>query len=292
MRKNVQVALAAAVVVLLVATGVLYSKYRNTNALYASSRAAEAESQARYGRTLDAIAEIQDSLNAISQGSDNNVSMLSKTLSSERHLSNAEKADALDRIADLRGSIMRSKQRINQLESSLHASGIKVASLNRMLAGLKKNLSEREEMVASLTGRVDSLQTQVTTLATTVQEREDTLHVRDLTIEDRRRENATVYYVAGNKKDLAQKGVVIAKGGVLGLGKTLLPASTTSAPAAFNPVDTDQQTTIDLNAAKARVLSAQPADSYELRLVDGKMQLHILNPVEFRKIKQVVILTA
>jgi hypothetical protein len=45
-------------------------------------------------------------------------------------------------------------------------------------------------------------------------------------------------------------------------------------------------------SAKARVITPQPADSYELRLVDGKMELHILNPAEFRKVRQLVIVTA
>ena len=100
-----------------------------------------------------------------------------------------------------------------------------------------------------------------------------------------------MYYVVGNKKDLSTKGAVIAKGGVLGMGKTLLPAPTPN-PSNFSALDTDQETTIDLGAAKAQVISAQPADSYELILVDGKMQLHILNAVEFRKVRQLVVVTA
>ena len=42
---------------------------------------------------------------------------------------------------------------------------------------------------------------------------------------------------------------------------------------------------------KARVLSAQPASSYELKLEGEEMELHILEPREFRKVKHLVILT-
>ena len=44
-------------------------------------------------------------------------------------------------------------------------------------------------------------------------------------------------------------------------------------------------------ATKVEVLSPQPVGSYELRTVDGKVELHILDPVEFRKVKHLVIMT-
>ena len=290
MRKPVQLAVLSALALLLVATTVLFVKYRNTTQAYETAKAAELDSQTRYARTIDAIAEIQDSLSAIAIG-DTNVAMLSKTLASEQQISGPDKAEALDRIAVLRSSIMRNKARIRQLESNLHASGNKVAGLQRMITNLKQNVAEKEQMVAERSGRVDSLQTQVAGLTTEVQQKQETIAANEQTIEQKRLELATVYYVVGSKKDLATKGAVIAKGGLLGIGKTLVPAPTPN-PGNFNALDTDQETVIDLNSAKAQVLSAQPADSYELKLVEGKMQLHILNPVEFRKVRQLVIVTA
>jgi predicted nucleic acid-binding Zn-ribbon protein len=290
MRKPVQVALFSALALLLVATTVLWVKYRNTSTAYATVKASEADVQTRYAKTIDAIAEIQDSLSALSVG-ENNIQMESNRLQSEQQLSGPNKAEALDRIALLRSSILRSKERIRQLESSLKVSGNKIHGLQRMLANLKKNVAEKEQAVAELTTKVDALQTQVTGLATEVQQKDETITTQTQAIEDKRKELATVYYVVGSKKDLREKGAVIAKGGMLGIGKTLIPARTTN-PTAYTPLDTDQETVINIGAPKAQVISAQPADSYELRLVDGKMELHILNPVEFRRIKQVVIMTA
>jgi uncharacterized protein (DUF3084 family) len=257
---------------------------------YAEVKTAEQNAQSRYGEAISAIAEIQDSLSAISLG-DANVKMTSNGLQSEQQLSGPDKAQALDRIAVLRSSILRSKERIRQLESSLKVSGNKVAGLQKMIANLKQTVTEKEQLVTELSTRVDSLQTQVTGLATQVQESEETIKARDQAIEDKRRELATVYYLVGSKKDLTAKGAVVAKGGVLGIAKTLLPAPSVNL-SAFNTIDTDQETVINIGTPKAQVISAQPSDSYELKLVDGKMELHILNPVEFRRIKQVVIMTA
>jgi hypothetical protein len=137
---------------------------------------------------------------------------------------------------------------------------------------------------------VDSLHTQVNGLTATVQEREDTLHTRDSQLEDRRRELATVYYVVGKKDDLKKSGVIQSSGGVLGLGKTVLPAANPD-PAAFTALDTDQSQTIHIAAKEARVISAQPMSSYQLVPTGAnELELRILNPLEFRKIKQVVIL--
>ena len=289
MRKPVMFALVAVIVLLAGATSVLYMRYQKTSADYASTKADQEKTQARYDQTIQAVAEIQDSLNAISLGEES-VQMRSGDLQAEQRLSGPNGREALDRIAVLRASILRSKARIQQLENSMKANGTKIAGLQKMIKNLKSSVAAKEELVAQLSGRVDSLQTEVTGLATTVQETQDTLRVRDQTLEERRRELATVYYIIGKKKDLRNAGVVEAKGGVLGLGKTLRPLGSSN-ETAFTPLDTDQESIVRTSAQKAKVLSAQPATSYELRLVDGQMELHIVNPTEFRKVKQLVILT-
>lgn len=292
MRKPVQMALVAVALLLAATTAVLLVRYRKTSADYADMKTQQEASQARYGQTIEAIAEIQDSLNAISLG-DTNVKMLSQQLNAEQKLSAPNSQEALDQIATLRGSIMRNKERIRQLESSLAANGTKIKGLQRMIASLKQSVTEKEALVADLTTRVEGLQTQVTGLTTEVQETRDTLVARDQTIEEKRREAATVFVAVGSKKDLSAQGIITAKGGVLGIGKTVVPAPTVMpGTGAFTAIDTDQETVVKTDATKAQVVSAQPASSYELRLVDGKMELHILDPVAFRKVKQLVIMTA
>jgi hypothetical protein len=199
--------------------------------------------------------------------------------------------EALDRIAAMRASIARSKDRIQQLEASLQRSGNRVSGLQRMVNNLKASVQEKETVIARLANRVDELRVQVTGLETTVAQREDTLRVREQMLEERRRELATVYYVAGTKKELKQAGVVRERGGVLGLGQTLQPSPSPNT-AAFTPVDTDLQTVIQVDAPKIRILSAQAATSYYLQRVGERTEIHIVDPNEFRKIKQLVILEA
>jgi len=290
MRKTTQWVLIGVTVLLAGAATALYVQNQKTQEQLATTKMSESQVQDRYDRTIESIAEIQDSLDAIAVGPEGRAMFEGKT-EAERRMSGPNRQDALDRIAALRTSIAQNKERIQELEKNVKKSGVQLKSLNRLIAGLKRNVSEKEDEIAILNTRVEALNTQVTTLTTTVAEREDTLRTRDTQLEDRRRELATVYYVVGDKDRLKDSGVIETKGGVLGVGKTITPSRTPNL-AVFQPLDTDQETIIRTPTAKARLISGQPAGSYALQLVDGHMELHIIDPTEFRKVKQVVILSS
>lgn len=289
MRKPVQIILIVVAVLLAASAAVLYGKLKSQGTELASTQLSVQQSEDRYNRTIDAIAEIQDSLNAISVGPGG--AIVPGNVRQEQRMGGPSGQEALDRIAALRSGIEANKTRINELEANLKKSGVKTASLEKLIKGLRSTVAEKEMQVAQLTSQVDSLHTQVNGLNETVAARDDTLQTRDTQLEQRRRELATVYYVVGKKDDLQKRGVIQTSGGVLGLGKTVLPAPNPD-PAAFTAMDTDASSSIHIPGKSARVVSAQPASSYEL-VPSGtdEMELHILNPLEFRKIKQVVILT-
>lgn len=289
MRKTFAFAIAALALVLAGTTAMFYSRYQKSEAAFLEMKAAEQSASDRYARTIESIAEIQDSLNAIAIGS--TVDLQSGDLRGEQNLAGASGQQALDRIALLRSSIQRNKQRITQLESALSKSGTKAAGMQKLIANLKSSVAEKEAHIAMLAGRVDTLTTQVASLETTVQQKEETVRAHEQTLEDRRRELATVFVAVGTKKDLTTSGVIAAQGGVLGMGKTLKPTGSLNA-SVFHPLDTDQETVVRVGTLKAQVVSAQPPTSYELKPVDGQLELRILDPKEFRKVKQLIIVTA
>src|SRR5438093_842796 len=153
----------------------------------------------------------------------------------------------------------------------------KKASLQGMIVHLKQAVKAKQQQVALLSGQVETLQTKVTGLETTVA--------------DDQREMATISYVIGTKKELENSGVIVAKGGVLGLGKTVQLTGNLD-QTLVSELNTDEETIVRANATKAKVLSPQPPSSYELTLVGGQMELRILDPKEFRKVKHLIILTA
>ena len=289
MGKTLQFLSIAVLVVLAVACVALYNQYQKTTVDLAGARASADSSRASYEKTLDAISEIQDSLNAITPQEP--LLTTNSGLHAENEIGGPNRTEMLDRIAVLRAGIARNKQRISELELRLKQQGNKVAGLEKLVTHLKDDLNTKQDQLAQLSQQVESLQTQVGGLQTEVATDQDTLHARDATLEDRRRELATVYYVVGTKQELQESGVIQAKGGLLGIGKTILPTGRVDENT-MTPLDTDQSTVVETNAPKARVLSAQPPASYEMRLSNGHMQLHILDPASFRTVKHVMIVTA
>ncbi len=274
--------LIAVCVLLVGATAVLFRKYEKSTADFA-------ESQTRYNEAINAIAEIQDSLFAIPPG-DSALGVPSGDLATEQSLTEPQTRQALDRIALINKSIGRTKARIRELEQRLEKSGVRVAGLQRMIASLKQSVAEKETLVTHLTGRVDSLQVAVVTLEGTVAQNQETIRARDEALEQGRREQATVLLLVGTRKELSESGVIVAKGGFLGMGKTVQLTGRYD-ESQFTRLDTGRETLIRTPGPKARVLSAQPTSSYELRLEGDQMELHILDPREFCKVKHLVILT-
>jgi hypothetical protein len=291
MRRPVAIALAAAVVLLLGTSVYFYNQNQKTTVAYTDMKTSEESVRSQYADAFNAIAEIQDSLNAISDRG--NKMELRQNQQSE--LTGApNRQQALESIAALNASIQKTKERISGLEASLHKSGVKMAGMQRMIANLKDSVTSKEQQIAELTGQVDNLQVQVTGLQTTVQSDSVTLVAKDQTIEDKRKELGTIFYVVGSKDDLKKTGVIEAKGGVLGLGKTVQLTGRYDS-GQFTAIDTDQETVIHTTAdktSKVKILSAQPRGSYEVVQAGTSVEIHILDPTAFRSVKHLVILTA
>jgi hypothetical protein len=290
MRRLAQLILVVVAVVLVGATAVLFQKYRVAHANYLEMKSSEETVRAQYAEAFNAIGEIQDSLNAIRIG-EGAVNLQPQGLQSERRLTEPSRREVMESIALLNASIQRTKERIRDLESSLRKSGLRMAGLEKMVTRLKSSLAEREAQVAQLTGQVNELQTQVAGLQVTVQQGQDTISAKNQVIDEDRRQMGTVYYVIGTKKELESRGLIVAKGGVLGLGKTVALSGRFDENA-FTAMNTDLESVIRGSATKAQVLSPQPVSSYELKIEGKQLELRILNPEEFRKVKHVVIMTA
>ena len=274
---------------LVAACAALYVQHRADAAAVARVEQSEESTRAQYSRAIQDISTIQDSLNAIAV--DETSGLRSSALSSERRLSPGQGDETLARIAELRAGIERTRTRIQSLEQRLKESSGHVAGLGRLIKQLKVGLSAKEQQVAILSSQVDSLQTHVAGLNVKVEAAQTQIAAQTDTLEERRRELGTVYYVIGTRSALLKDGVVVARGGVLGLGRTL-DASGKMDPTAFRTVDTDQETTIPIAATKARVLTPQAPGSYAIEQANGQLELHILDAREFRKVRHLVIVTA
>jgi peptidoglycan hydrolase CwlO-like protein len=291
MRKTAVVAMALVAALLAGATVVSYSKYKKSVADYRQATTEQESMRARYDQAVSEIVAIQDSLNTIVAGEGGvQVSLAQNDVEVQQPGTLHDRT--LERISMLKSSIARTKERIEELDARLKRNGVKIASLNKMIAGLKQSVNEREEQIASLNSQVTQLEGQVTWLNTEVSSQKDEIATRQQELAEKQRELATIYYTIGTKKELAKAGVVDSKGGVLGLGKTIKLTGNLD-QASFTPLNTDDEKVIRVPAEKVQVLSAQPVTSYSLQHVSKDMvEIQIIHPEEFRKIKHLVILAS
>ncbi|MFH1144288.1 MAG: hypothetical protein V1774_07070 [Candidatus Eisenbacteria bacterium] len=296
MKKPAVVVLLVAVLVLLVTSGYLLQRYRQTSAAYVETKAAEETVRGQYGEAITAIAEIQENLNAIDLEED--VRLLAEDVESGPGVTRSRKDQIVGRITDLKESVEHSKERIRLLESTLRESRVKIADFERVIASLKENVAQKERLIAQLSSKVETLevrvaglQTEVAGLQTEVRENQEHMQAQERTIEEKQRELSTIYYIVGTKKDLLAKGVIENRGGFVGIGKT---AQLTAGfdERAFTALDTDVDRVIRVPSVKVQVLSAQPRTSYSINLLQGRSELTILDRREFRKVKYLVILVA
>ncbi len=289
MRRPITLAMAAAIVLLAGAAGLFFTKYMTTKYEYNDVKNAEESARSQYADAFSAIAEIQDSLNAIAIG-DRGLPMVSDGLRAEQRLTQPNKREALERIAMLNAGVERTKEKIRRLEGTLHRKNLRLDGLEKLIATLKRDLSGKEMLIAQLSGSVDSLQTEVTGLQGTVVANQTAMRVQEQTIEEKRHELATVEVIVGTKKDLTSSGVITARGGALGLGRTLVLSGRFD-QGRSTPLDTDQETIVRVPAAKVEILSPQPASSFTVQAVGGQTEIRILDPMEFRKVRHLVIMT-
>ena len=283
------IALAVLTALFLGGTALYYSKYQKSEENVAQLTAQEQETRIRYSQAIGEIATIQDSLNTIVLGE---APMIQGGSQSEVNLPASSREQVLSRIATLKAGLERTKTRIEDLDARLKRNGVKIAGLQRMIGGLKKTVTEKEEQIAELNTKVASLNTQVAGLSTEVETKTQEIQTKTQELTDKQHELATIFYTIGKKKDLMKSGVVVAEGGVLGVGKTLKPSGTVN-ESAFTPLDTDQETVIRIPAKKAMVLSPQPTSSYTLMATSPDVvELHIVDAKEFRKVKHLVIMTS
>ena len=280
------------VILLLAVAGVcvfLFVQNRQTGQDLRELQKQSEATNSRYDQALDDIGTIQDSLDAIVLTTDAR-GMKSSSLSAERRLSPNRGDAALERASELRAGIQRARDHIRELEQRLGNSGAKVSGLERMLNRLKQDLAAKELQVARLTGQVDSLQTSVAGLAATVEQNAARISEQDATLEERRRELGTIYYVVGTRRELLKAGIVVAQGGLFGFGKTLQPVPEVN-EARFQAIDTDLQSSIAIAARRPRVLTAQPTSSFRFEAVDGQFALRILDVRAFRTVRRLVVVT-
>ncbi len=224
-------------------------------------------------------------LNDITEGM-NQIKDLEKILSSTTDLG-AESQSRKDQIRNDMVAIQRAlqerRERLVELESKLAKSSSYNVTLKRTIENLKAEIATQETTITSLRNdlasaniKIEELDLQVDSLNTTVA---NVTQEKELAQEESvnlANELNTCYYAIGTKDELKENKII--ETGFLRKTKIM---SGDYEQSYFTTADKRQLTTIPLHSKKAKVLTNQPAGSYEIADIDGMKVLKIINADKF-----------
>lgn len=180
--------------------------------------------------------------------------------------------------------IQKNRDRLAQLEKKLNDSNNTNKTLTRSIETLKKQIADQEGTIQTLRNELSAANVKIDNLNTTV----DSLHSTVSAVTEEREaaraqaaqlnaELNTCYYIVGSNKELKAKKVI--ETGFLRKTKVLPGDQQTSN---FIKGDKTKLVNIPLYSKKAKVMSNQPASSYEIvKDAHGICTLHITNPGAF-----------
>jgi myosin heavy subunit len=238
--------------------------------------------------TTKLLADINNELTSVS-GKKKAVEPVVST-ESQLSASPSDRALVLKKVKDLtvrlrtsESRLAASQRKIKEMTGSNDSLRVVLADFQTTIDGLKAMVDGQKTSIANLESELNTTKAQVTVLTTEKAVLQDT--VSALTT----REN-TVYYVAGTKKDLIQRGIIKEVGGtrfllVTRTGETLKPAENLD-PSVFTAIDRRQTAEIPLPRAdkRYRIVTNQNIAFANVPVESkGKVQgsLQITNPTSF-----------
>lgn len=182
----------------------------------------------------------------------------------------------LQNIGEIGTALKENRKKIGDLQKRVRAYGGEVEHLNALLDNLKASLQEREKSIAELRGDIQGLEQ-------TVAEQTRLVGEKERMIGEQKRQLNTVFYVAGKREELEQKGIITSEGGFLWglLGSTTTLASDMDLKA-FTPVDKNEMQTINVPGKIGDILPHRQPEYYATaELVEGTTEIRILEPEKF-----------
>ena len=266
-------------------------------------KTAQAENEQLKGDLRETLAT-QDSLlvlvNDISDGMAQ-IKDLEKIISTPGNLgeSASRKEQIKNDMIAIQQSLQERRQRLEELEKKLAATGGENSTLKRTVSNLKTQIAEQQTEIATLTNqlasaniKIEELSTTVTTLNTAV----DSLNTglteeraqKDAAIEEATaatNELNACFYASGTSKELKAKKIL--QSGFLRKTKVMKGDFDESY---FTTGDKRNLSEIPTHSKKAKILTSQPADTYEIVDVDGQKVIKITDPTRFWQLSNFLVI--
>jgi len=195
-------------------------------------------------------------------------------------------------LANLKETVKTQRERIADLEKQLNLSAGNGKKLNLIITSLKTQLAEKEAQIASLQEEVndknitiDGLRSYMSQLTHQNMQQQGVIETQSQTIQEQDTKLNEGYVIMAKKSVLKEAGLL--KGGFL--KKSKVDFNTLDKNYATT-IDIRQDTNIEIDSKKAKVLSQMPEDAYNIEQKGNKCILHITNVERFWSITRYLII--
>lgn len=267
-------------------------------------RNAEAQNEQLKGDLAETLAT-QDSLlvlvNDISDGM-SQIKDLEKIISTPGGLGN-ETASRKEQIRNdmiaIQQALQERRERLAELEKKLEKAGGESSTLKRTISNLKAQIAEQSTEIATLTNQLASANIKIEELTSTVKSLNTDVDSLKTDVEAERaakaaaeeaalaadRELNACYYAIGTNKELKERDIL--KSGFLRKTKVMKGDFDMSY---FTTGDKRNLGEIATHSKKAKIMTSQPKDSYEIVDVDGQKVIKITNPAKFWQLSDFLVI--
>lgn len=267
-------------------------------------RNAEAQNEQLKGDLAETLAT-QDSLlvlvNDISDGM-SQIKDLEKIISTPGGLGN-ETASRKEQIRNdmiaIQQALQERRERLAELEKKLEKAGGESSTLKRTISNLKAQIAEQSTEIATLTNQLASANIKIEELTSTVKSLNTDVDSLKTDVEAERaakaaaeeaalaadRELNACYYAIGTNKELKERDIL--KSGFLRKTKVMKGDFDMSY---FTTGDKRNLSEIATHSKKAKIMTSQPKDSYEIVDVDGQKVIRITNPAKFWQLSDFLVI--
>jgi hypothetical protein len=184
----------------------------------------------------------------------------------------------LVRARALRHSLDSMSSRIQDLEAQARKSGAVNESRLADIAALKATVAQLTQITDRQRSDIEHMAASFDSLSRVSQENETHAATLQTALNENVERQESVYVAVGTTDELARRGIVRKRGGIIGVGKTLVPILPFK-PEQFKPLRMSSDTVIELpkpNATYRVITSQNPggAEGTPLSRLSGKLVIH------------------
>ena len=199
-----------------------------------------------------------------------------------------------DQMSSIDNIMAGNKKKISELNAKVASLNSKNTELQAYITRLEERAAEQEAQIAELLTELENNKVVIKGLNKNITDLTASNQEKDLYIAQQTANANRAYFVVGSFDELKEAGIVTKSGGFIGIGRkqgTVADMNTEL----FTEIDRTKVTTIAINKKKAQVISKHPSGSYEMVTDENEPSvcayLRILNPSQFWKQTQYLVIS-